>query len=85
MRLLRAASVWAGVCLCRRSVPARSRKASSSDSGSTSGVVSSISCFTWRLTAAYFCMSGRTTTAFGQAFSALNIGMADFTPKVRAT
>ena len=38
-----------------------------------------------RRRAAYFAMSGGITTACGQAFSALNIGMAERTPKVRAT
>ena len=36
-------------------------------------------------TRAYFAMSGGITTACGQAFSALNIGIAERTPKVRAT
>ena len=40
-------------------------KASSMESGSTSGVSSSIIARTWRPTAAYFFMSGLTTTASG--------------------
>ena len=40
---------------------------------------------TSRPTAAYFAMSGRITTASGQAWSALNIGMAERTPWIRAT
>ena len=50
------------------------------DSGSTSGVRSSIRARISRLTATYFCMSGFITTASGQAFSALNMGMAERTP-----
>ena len=52
----------AGDMPCRRSVPVRSRNASSIDSGSTSGVRSRISARTSRPTAAYFAMSGRMTT-----------------------
>ena len=65
---------------CSRSVPDRSRKASSIDSGSTSGVSSSIIARTSRPTATYFAMSGVITTASGQSLSALNIGMAERTP-----
>jgi hypothetical protein len=36
---------------------------------------------TWRLTLAYFSMSGRSTTASGQSSRALNIGMAERTPE----
>ena len=54
--------------------------ASSMESGSTSGVRSSIIARTARPTAAYFFMSGLTTTASGQAFNALNIGIAERTP-----
>ena len=54
--------------------------ASSIDSGSTSGVRSSIIARTSRPTDAYFFMSGLTTAASGQAFSALNMGIAERTP-----
>ena len=50
------------------------------ETGSTSGVSSSISRRTSRPTSRYFSMSGLITTACGQAFSALNIGMAERTP-----
>ena len=74
----------AGGAWCSRSVPARSRKASSIEIGSTSGVSSSIRARTSRPTVPYFSMSGGMTTASGQAFSALNIGMAERTPWMRA-
>ena len=54
--------------------------ASSMESGSTSGVRSSIIVRTARPTAAYFFMSGLMTAASGQALSALNMGMAERTP-----
>ena len=50
------------------------------ESGSTRGVKSSIIDRTSRPTATYFFMSGLTTVASGQAFRALNIGMAECTP-----
>ena len=84
-RFWKRASVSAGGAWCTRSVPVRSRNASSIDSGSTAGVSASISSRTSRPTRAYFAMSGGMTTACGQAFSALNIGIAERTPKVRAT
>ncbi len=59
--------------------------ASSIDIGSTSGVCSSISARTSRPTAVYFSKFGRMTTASGQAFSAWNMGMAEWTPRMRAT
>ena len=55
-------------------------KASSMDKGSTIGVFSRIRARTARPASEYFCMSGRITTASGQAFRALNMGMADRTP-----
>ena len=68
-----------------RSVPDRSTQASSSDNGWISGV-------SWprapRIrwdSKTYLVKSGRMTTASGQAFSALNIGMAEPTPYWRAT
>ena len=75
-----AARVSAGLARCRDSVPERSMNASSMDNGSTSGVRPSIMARTSRPTAAYLLMSGLTTTASGQAFRALNIGMAERTP-----
>jgi hypothetical protein len=39
---------------------------------------------TWRLTPAYFSISGRITVACGQSRFASNIGIAERTPKVRA-
>ena len=64
----------------RAAVPLRSRNASSIESGSTSGVRRRISARTARPTSRYFAMSGRITTASGQAASALNIGIAERTP-----
>ena len=78
------ASTAAGGAPCSASVPARSSTASSIDSGCTSGVRRSIRARIWRPTAAYLAKSGRMTTASGQAFSALNIGMALRTPWMRA-
>ena len=72
---------------CRAAARCRTRSmnASSIDTGSTSGVSSSISARTSRPTAAYFSMSGCTTLACGQSRRASNIGIAERTPKVRAT
>ena len=47
---------------------------------STLGVTESIRSRTWAPTSAYFLMLGRMTTASGQSFSALNIGIAERTP-----
>jgi len=52
------ASVLAGEAPWIRSVPDRSRNASSIDSGSTSGVSASIACRTSRPTRTYLAMSG---------------------------
>ena len=79
------ASAFAGVIPCSRAVPERSRNASSIESGSTSGVSASIMRRTSRPTPEYFAISGRITLACGQSRKASNIGIADFTPKVRAT
>ena len=84
MRLCRRASAKAGGPWCRRSVPAMSMNASSIDNGSTSGVSDCISVRTSRPTRLYFSKSGRITTASGQASSALNMGMAERTPRMRA-
>ena len=50
------------------------------ESGSTSGVNERIISRISPPTREYFAMSGETTTALGQAASALNIGMAERTP-----
>ena len=54
------------------------------DKGSTSGVTSSINSRTCFPAVAYFVMSGGMTVAWGQSFNALNMGIADFTPWIRA-
>ena len=54
------------------------------ETGSTSGVSASIIARTSRPTRAYFSMSGRSTVASGQRWSASNIGMAERTPEIRA-
>ena len=77
------ASTLAGIMPCTRWVPERSRNASSIDSGSTSGVSACMAWRTSRPTRTYFAMSGRITMAAGQSASALNIGIAERTPKVR--
>jgi hypothetical protein len=74
------ASALAGHMPCSRSVPARSRNASSIDSGSTSGVSLSIMRRTSRPTREYFSISGRTTLACGHRRSASYIGIADRMP-----
>ncbi len=84
MRACNRASESAGGARCTFSVPARSMNASSIETGSTSGVSSSIIRRTSRLAATYFWKSGRTTTASGQSFSAWNIGIAERTPEMRA-
>ena len=78
------ASTIAGGAPCSAWVPARSSAASSIDSGCTNGVRLAIRSRIWRDTAVYLAKSGRITTASGQAFSALNIGMALRTPEIRA-
>ena len=79
------ASVAAALLRCRDWVSERSMNASSIESGSTNGLRSCIIARSSLPTAAYVFMPGVTTTASGQAFSALNIGMAERTPHVRAT
>jgi hypothetical protein len=79
-RLASPARSWAGQAACSVSVPPRWRNASSIDKGSTNGVSRRISARTSRPTALYFAMSGRMTTASGQAPKALNIGIAERTP-----
>ena len=68
-----------------RSVPFRSIQASSSDRVCTSGVSSRTMPKMRSLSTTYFAKSGLITTASGQAFSALNIGIAEPTPYSRAT
>ena len=65
---------------CTRSVPDRSRNASSIESGSTSGVSACMAWRTSRPTRTYFAMSGPITVACGHSASALNIGIAERTP-----
>jgi hypothetical protein len=66
------------------SQPLKSRKASSIDSGSTSGVKAIIRVRISRPTRAYFPMSGGSTTACGHKVRARDIGIAERTPNVRA-
>ena len=84
IRRARRASVGIAPPPLAPSQPARSRKASSIDKGSTKGVsariLSRMSC----PTAAYLRMSGAKTAASGQSFNACAIGMAERTPQVRA-
>ena len=61
-------------------MPFRSIQASSSDSVCTSGVSSRTMPKMRSLSGTYLLKSGLMTTASGQAFSALNIGMAEPTP-----
>ena len=65
------ASTLAGIMPWTRCVPERSRKASSIDSGSTSGVSACMAWRTSRPTLTYFAMSGRTTVACGQSVQRL--------------
>ncbi len=62
-----------------------SRYASSSDSGSTSGVTSRKMANTCCDTARYFWKSGRTMTSDGQSRTARDIGIAERTPNLRAS
>jgi hypothetical protein len=55
-------------------------KASSIDTGSTSGVSARMCARTARPTSAYFSMRGRTTEACGHSRRASNIGIAERTP-----
>ncbi len=69
---------------CRRSQPLRSSQASSSDRGCTSGVRALSLSMIRRLSVRYLVKSGLITVASGHSFSALNIGMAERTPEMRA-
>ena len=62
-----------------------SRYASSSESGSTSGVTSRKRAKTCCDTAPYFLKSGRRITSSGQRRTARAMGIADRTPKTRAS
>ena len=62
-----------------------SRYASSSDSGSTSGVTARKSSNTACDAVRYRAKSGRTMTSEGQSLTARAIGMAERTPKARAS
>ena len=79
------ASTAAGGAPCSACVPDKSTTASSIESGCTSGERCCISMRMARDAAVYFAKSGRMTTASGQALSALNIGMAERQPYIRAT
>jgi len=84
-RAAKPASALAPDIPCSRSVPNKSMNASSIETGSTSGVRSRMRERTSCPARAYFSMSGRTTVACGHNRRASNIGMAERTPKVRAT
>ena len=62
-----------------------SMNASSSDSGSTSGLTLSNTARICLLTRRYFAMSPRRKTAWGQSFRACTVGIAEWTPKTRAS
>ena len=62
-----------------------SRKASSSASGSTSGVMALNTAMTSRETVEYWPCRGGMITAWGQSRAARAIGMAECTPKARAS
>ena len=66
-------------------VPVRSTKASSTETGSTSGEKSPRIAMIWREAATYLSMSTGRNTASGQSRAALEIGMAELTPKTRAS
>src|ERR1019366_9329430 len=84
-------ATWARMCLAipagaprRRRAPATSRKASSSASGSTSGVTAPKMAMTSLDTAAYTWCLGATNTARGHIRWARLTGIAERTPKARA-
>ena len=84
MRACNFARVTAGGAPCRRSVPDMSIQASSSDRFWISGVNSPAMPRMRLLSARYLAKSGEITTASGQSASALNIGIAERTPLIRA-
>jgi len=65
-------------------VPERSSQASSSDSRCTSGVTSRSLAMIRALSVRYLAKSGLTMVASGQSLRALNIGIAERTPDMRA-
>ncbi len=81
-------AMWASVAAAGRrnkvSVPDNSRNASSRDKGSTSGVAASKIARICAATRLYFAISGLITTACGHSSSALNIGIAERGPYLRA-
>jgi hypothetical protein len=80
--------ICAAICAgepSRRIEPETSRNASSSDSGSTSGVTSLNRPSPRATPPQYRSKSGSSTTACGQARRARAIGIAACTPKVRAS
>jgi hypothetical protein len=78
----RATSMPSGTC---HAFSVTSRYASSSDSGSTSGVTLRNNAKTCCETARYFAKSGGTMTSVGQRRTARDIGIAECTPKTRAS
>ncbi len=69
----------------RRIDPATSRKASSSERGSTSGVIVAKVAMTASEIREYSSWSGGMTLAWGHSRRARDIGMADVTPNLRAS
>ena len=69
----------------RRSLPVRSRKASSSESPSTAGEKRSKIAKMRRDSRAYFAMSPGRKTPSGQSLRASAVGIAERTPKTRAS
>ena len=69
----------------RRTAPETSRNASSSESGSTCGVMLANSAMTPALTRLYLRWSGGTTTSCGHSRRARPIGIAEWMPNVRAS
>ena len=67
------------------SVPVRSTKASSTETGSTSGEKSARIAMTWTDTRWYFCMSTGRKAPSGHRRAARPIGIAERTPNLRAS
>jgi len=82
---LTSSAIWAGVLPSLRSAPATSRNASSSDSGSTSGVIARKMAMTSLETSPYSPCRGGMKTACGHSRLARLIGIADRTPNARAS
>ena len=68
-----------------RSVPVRSTNASSTETGSTRGEKPARIAMIWSETSRYFAMSTGRNAACGHRRAARPIGMADRTPKTRAS